>query len=293
MTAHVSPDTLPVWRLDDLYAGREDPRIDADLDAAASTNAELVTLKGRLVGSRSDPAALGGLLDQGIRLNEAASNALWRVGAFAGLAASTARDDPDWARFESDIRTRSAAIGAESLFFTLEINQLEDAEIEAALTAFPDAGRWRPWLRRVRAFRPHELSADLERILVDRGPAVANWTRLYDETLARMKVRAGRRRLTLPRSAPGHGSKRTAPLRPRPPAPRLTPPCRPTCTTNRRTPRNGTGRRQKLPSARPRRHGRLPSSQTRRSGRTRQTRRRRLPRLLRQVAGQRRFSAAH
>jgi oligoendopeptidase F len=198
MTAHVSPDSLPVWRLDDLYAGREDPRIDADLDAAAAANAQLVTLKGRLVGSRSDPAVLGGLLDQGVRLYESASNALWRVGAFAGLAASTARDDPDWARFEADIRTRSAAIGAESLFFTLEINQLEDAEIEAALAAAPDAARWRPWLRRVRAFRPHELSADLERILVDRGPAVANWTRLYDETLARMKVRAGRRRLTLP-----------------------------------------------------------------------------------------------
>ena len=116
MTAHVSPDSLPVWRLDDLYAGREDPRIDADLDAAAAANAQLVTLKGRLVGSRSDRAVLGGLLDQGVRLYESASNALWRVGAFAGLAASTARDDPDWARFEADIRTRSAAIGAESLF---------------------------------------------------------------------------------------------------------------------------------------------------------------------------------
>ena len=38
--------------------------------------------------------------------------------------------------------------------------------------------------------------ADLERLLVDRGPAVANWTRLHDETLARLKVRAGRSRLT-------------------------------------------------------------------------------------------------
>ena len=198
MTAHVSPESLPVWRLDDLYAGREDPRIDADLEAAAAANADLVALKGRLVGARSDPAELGDLIDRGVRLYETATDGLWRVGAYAGLAASTARDDPDWARFEADVRARSAAIGAESLFFTLEINALEDAEIEAALEANAAAARWRPWLRRVRAFRPHELSADLERMLVDRGPAVANWTRLYDETLARMKVRAGRRRLTLP-----------------------------------------------------------------------------------------------
>lgn len=198
MTAHVSPESLPVWRLDDLYAGREDPRLEADLDAAAVANADLLELKGRLVAARADAGVLGDLLDQGVRLYEAATNALWRVGAYAGLAASTARSDPDWARFEADIRARSAAIGADSLFFTLEINELEDAEVQAALAAVPDAARWRPWLRRVRAFRPHELSPDLERMLVDRGPAVANWTRLHDETLARMQVRAGRSRMTLP-----------------------------------------------------------------------------------------------
>ncbi|MCA6297010.1 MAG: M3 family oligoendopeptidase [Phenylobacterium sp.] len=198
MTAHVPPESLPVWRLDDLYAGREDPRLDADLDAAVAANTALLELKGRLVAARAEPATLGGLLDRGVRLYEEATNALWRVGSYASLAASTARSDPDWARFEADIRARSAAIGAESLFFTLEINQLEDAEVDAALTAVPEAARWRPWLRRVRAFRPHELTADLERLLVDRGPAVANWTRLHDETLARLKVRAGRSRLTLP-----------------------------------------------------------------------------------------------
>ena len=198
MTAHVSPENLPVWRLDDLYAGREDPRLEADLDAAAVANADLLELKGRLVAARADAGVLGDLLDQGVRLYEAATNALWRVGAYAGLAASTARSDPDWARFEADIRARSAAIGADSLFFTLEINELEDAEVQAALAAVPAAARWRPWLRRIRAFRPHELSPDLERMLVDRGPAVANWTRLHDETLARMQVRAGRSRMTLP-----------------------------------------------------------------------------------------------
>ena len=203
MTAHIPPESLPVWRLDDLYAGREDARLDADLDAAGAANAALLALKGRLVSVRADAASLGDLLAQGIRLYEDSTNALWRVGSYASLAASTARSDPDWARFEADIRARSAAIGAESLFFTLEINQLEDAEVDAALTAVPEAARWRPWLRRVRAFRPHELTADLERLLVDRGPAVANWTRLHDETLARMQVRAGRSRLTLPEALNG------------------------------------------------------------------------------------------
>jgi oligoendopeptidase F len=200
MTAHAKPtaaEALPEWRLDDLFSGRDDPAIEETLAAAASANADLVKLKGAFVGARGDAGRLGLLLAEGIGLYEAAVNQLWVVGAYAGLAASVARDDPAWSKFESDVRARSAAIGAESLFFTLELNELEEWEIEAALRAHPPAARYRPWLRRVRLSRPHELSADLERMLVDRAPAVANWTRLYDETLGRLTVKAGNETLTL------------------------------------------------------------------------------------------------
>jgi oligoendopeptidase F len=198
MNAPFKTDTLPEWRLDDLYAGRSDPRIEADLAEAKAVNDRLVALKGKFLEARDKPQALGALLDEGIGLYEGATNKLWSVGAYAGLAASTARDDPAWAKFEADLRARGSQIAAESLFFTLEINGLEDAEIEAALAAHAPAARWRPWLRRVRLARPHELSADLERMLVDRGPAVANWVRLYDETLAKLTARVGREDLTLP-----------------------------------------------------------------------------------------------
>ncbi len=198
MNAPVKPETLPQWRLDDLYAGREDPRIEADLAAAKAANDELLKLKGRFVAMRGEPRRLGEMLDHGIGLYETATNGLWGVGAYASLSASTARDDAAWAKFEADFRTRAAQIGAESLFFTLELNQIEDGEIEQAFKAHPPAARWRPWMRRVRLSRPHELSAELERMLVDRGPAVANWTRLFDETLARLTAKVGRETLTLP-----------------------------------------------------------------------------------------------
>lgn len=202
MTVHAKPPAppadLPEWRLDDLYIGRSDPRIEADLELATEANTQLTALKGVLVKARSDPRRLGALISEGVRLYEEATNRLWSLGAFASLQTSVARDDPAWAKFEGDMRARSAAIAAESLFFTLEINQLDDVEIEAALKADAGAARWRPWLRRVRLFRPHELSADLERLLVDRAPAVANWSRLYDETLSRLQVKVGRDTLTLP-----------------------------------------------------------------------------------------------
>jgi len=188
----------PEWRLDDLYFGRGDPRIEADLATAKRANDALVALEGQFVAARAAPDRLGALIDEGAGLYEAATNAVWSVGAYASLAASTTRNDPAWARFEADVRARSSAIAAETLFFTLELNQLEEAEIDTALRAHAPAARWRPWLRRIRLARPHELSQDLERLLVDRAPAVANWSRLYDETLARLAARVGAENLSLP-----------------------------------------------------------------------------------------------
>jgi oligoendopeptidase F len=198
MNAPVKLDTLPEWNLADLYAGRDDPKIEADLTAAKAANDELVKLKGRFTTLRGDPLRLGEVLDHGIQLYESATNGLWAVGAYAALSATVARDDPAWAKFEADLRARSSQIAADSLFFTLELNQLEDNEIEMAFKAHPPAARWRPWMRRVRLSRPHELTADLERLLIDRAPAVANWTRLFDETLARLTAKVGRETLTLP-----------------------------------------------------------------------------------------------
>jgi len=188
---------LPEWRLDDLYAGRDDPRIEVDLGKAKAANDALVALKGRFTASRANARVLGELLANGIGLYEAATNALYGVGAYAGLAASTARNNPAWSKFEADLRARSSQIAADSLFFTLELNALDDNEIEAAFRAHPPAARWRPWIRRVRLSRPHELSPDLERILIDRGPAVANWSRLSEETLAGLTARVGKETLTL------------------------------------------------------------------------------------------------
>ena len=201
MSIHAKPqsaaETLPQWSLVDLFESRDDPRVEQTLQAAAEANTALVRLKGAFVAARADARRLGAMIAEGISLYETATNGLWAVGAYASLSSSTMRDDAAWAKFEGDVRARSAAIAAESLFFTLELNELEEWEIEAAMRAEPAAARYRPWLRRVRLSRPHELSPDLERMLIDRAPAVANWVRLYDETLSRLVAQCGKEKLTL------------------------------------------------------------------------------------------------
>jgi oligoendopeptidase F len=191
-----SPDAdAPLWDLSDLYASREDARIAADLEAARAAVAEMGGLEGQLVAARAEPAELGARLDRAIGLYEKASDALGGIAAYAFLAASTSRDDAAAQGFEADVREKITAVATPTVWLTLEINRLEEAEIEAALAAHAGAARWRPWLRRVRAQKPHELSPELETYLAERMPISAQWPRLFDETLAALKV--GKEGLTL------------------------------------------------------------------------------------------------
>ena len=191
------PLDAPLWDLTDLYVSRDDARIQTDLARAQALVAELNALEGRLVEVRGDAPLLGERLDRAVTLYEQASDVLGGLGAYAFLAASTDRSDAGAQGFEATVREKTTAIATPTVWVTLEINQLGEAEIEAALAAHPAAARWRPWLRRVRAMKPHELSQELETFLAERGPISAQWPRLFDETLAAMKVKAGRDDLTL------------------------------------------------------------------------------------------------
>ena len=85
MNAPLKTDALPQWRLDDLYAGRDDPRIEADITAAKAANDALIALEGQFVGARKDATKLGELLARGVDLYEQTTNLLWSVGAYASL----------------------------------------------------------------------------------------------------------------------------------------------------------------------------------------------------------------
>ena len=195
--AQADPLDAPLWDLSDLYASREDARIEGDLERARGLVAELNALQGRLIETRADAAVLGERLDRAVTLYEQASDVLGGLGAYAFLAASTNRNDAGAQGFEATVREKMTAIATPTVWVNLEVNQLEEAEIEAALAAYPAGARWRPWLRRVRAMKPHELSQELETFLAERGPISAQWPRLFDETLAAMKIKAGKDELTL------------------------------------------------------------------------------------------------
>ncbi|MEZ5863658.1 MAG: M3 family oligoendopeptidase [Geminicoccaceae bacterium] len=175
--------TAPRWNLGDLFAGFDDPAIEATLQsAAAEAKAIAAAHAGRL--DKLDGPGLAGLIER----YEVVQEQLGRVYAFASLSHAGNRDDALIGRFFQGVQERVNAINTDLLFVTLELNRLDDDALEARIEASPALARFRPWLANVRAFRPHQLSDEIEKVLHERSVTGRSaWVRLFDESMAALR----------------------------------------------------------------------------------------------------------
>jgi oligoendopeptidase F len=185
--------TLPEWDLADLYPGRDSPELARDLAALAADSAAFRQRYETRLAALSG-AELGAAVAEYERLQEIAG----RVMSYAELLRSGNVADSEIARFFQTMHERVNAISTELLFFALEINRVDDAALETKL-ADPALAHYRPWLRDVRAQRPHQLSDDLEKLLHEKSVAGrAAWVRLFDETIAELRFPFRGKELTEP-----------------------------------------------------------------------------------------------
>lgn len=181
--AGAGADTLPVWDLTDLYPAPDSPAVEADLSrAGADAQAFEAEFKGKLAGLS------GAALAAAMTRYEAIDEVLSRVMSYAQLLFSADSTSATAGQFYQRMMERVTEISSHTLFFRLELNRIEDDVLEAKY-ADPDFARWRPYLRDLRVYRPHQLSDELERFIHDREvTGRAAWSRLFDETMAGMRV---------------------------------------------------------------------------------------------------------
>lgn len=177
---------LPVWDLSDLYSSPEAPELGRDLsqvaDAARNFAAQYRGKLSALVGAPQGGEALA----EAIRAYEAMEDTLGRAMSYAGLLYATDNTNPVNAKFYGDMQERVTQISTDLLFFTLELNRLEDEAMAAALMA-PALAHYAPWLRDQRMMRPYQLSDEIETLLHEKSVSGRGaWNRLYDETLGRL-----------------------------------------------------------------------------------------------------------
>jgi oligoendopeptidase F len=188
---------LPEWNLNDLYSGLGDPAIKRDLDRA---DAECVAFeedyKGKLAELARAPQA-GASLAAAVRRYEAIDDLIGRLGSYAGLVHAGDTLDPARTKFYGDAQERMTAASTHLLFFTLELNRIEDALIETAMRD-PALNHYRPWLEDVRRYRPYQLEDRVEQLFHEKSmTGYAAWNRQFDATIANLQFKVLGKKLAI------------------------------------------------------------------------------------------------
>ena len=186
---------LPEWDLSALYSGLDDPAIKRDLDRA---DAECVAFEDAYKGKLAAMAKSGGAaLAEAVRRYEAIDDLAGRLGSYAGLLHAGNTVDPQRTKFFGDMQERLTAASTHLLFFSLELNRIDDAVIEAAMSDLA-LGHYRPWIEDVRRYRPYQLEDRVEQLFHEKSmTAAAAWNRQFDATIANLRFKVLGRSLAI------------------------------------------------------------------------------------------------
>ncbi|WP_020591198.1 M3 family oligoendopeptidase [Kiloniella laminariae] len=178
--------TLPAWNLADLYPGPDSAELENDLSAL---EAKAVSYKKTYAGTL--PKLAGDKFCRAIEEYEQLQEIMGKVMSYAYLVYAGDMSDPGIGKFFQSMQERITAISTHTLFFSLELNKLDDAVLQEKI----ESGclrEYEPWIRDLRAQKDYQLSDDLEELLLEkRVSGRSAWVRLFDETMAALRFPFG------------------------------------------------------------------------------------------------------
>ena len=155
---------LPEWDLNDLYTAPDAPELGADLSWLEKECAAFAAdYEGKLGTLNAEDMLLC------VTRNEKISTIAGRIMSYAGLRYYQMTTDGERTKFLSDCQEKITNFTTPLVFFSLELNRLEDDHIEGLLSQNGELGRYRRVFERMRAMKPHQLSDELEKFIHDLG----------------------------------------------------------------------------------------------------------------------------
>ena len=189
--------SLPEWNLADLYPGHDAPEVARDLQTA-QTDCEAFErdYKGQLAEMASGPNG-GAKLADAVRRYEAIDDLLGRLISYAALLYSGDTSDTVLSKFYGDMQEQLTTISSHLLFFTLELNRIEDAALEKAMSD-PALGHYRPWIEDIRKDKPYQLEDRVELLFHEKSvTGYSAFNRLFDETMSSLRFKVNGKELAI------------------------------------------------------------------------------------------------
>ena len=177
---------LPDWNLNDLYTATDAKELIRDLNwLEKECNEFAKSYEGKL-HSLSDKEMLTCIVR-----NEKISSISGRIISYAGLLYYQKTTDADRAKFLSDMQEKITVFTTKLVFFSLEINSLEDEFLDKLFTKNDQLARYKPVFEKIRAMKPYQLNDEIEKFLHDLGIVGDAWEKLFDETIAGLTFKIG------------------------------------------------------------------------------------------------------
>ena len=178
---------LPEWDLSDLYSSPDAPELKRDMNWLEEACASFAA---GYEGKLADLDAAG-MLDCVLRY-EKIDMIAGRIMSFIGLRYYQVTTDAERAKAMSDAQDKVTTYTTPLVFFSLELNRIDDDALDALFTQNTDLARYKPIFDRMRTMRPYQLSDELEKFLHDQSTVgAAAWNRLFDETIAGLEFTIG------------------------------------------------------------------------------------------------------
>ncbi len=175
---------MPDWDLSDLYKGPDAPEVQRDLKAAAK---EASRIKSVYQGKLGTIAKDGGKLAVAVKDYEKLSDLVGKLASYSGLYYTQNQSDPARAKFNADVSEAITKLWTDLIFFELELNQLDDADLASALK-HKDLKRYKPWFDDLLKEKPHQLDEKLETLFTEKSQTGRGaWTRLFNETMSALR----------------------------------------------------------------------------------------------------------
>lgn len=177
----MSDEKMPEWDLSEYYKGTDDKQIDKDIKKYAQLAAAFAKkYKGKVAAldAKAFVAALKEIED----ISKLGS----KLGGFAYLNSTTRLMDAKASALYQKVSEALSEAGTDLLFFGLEYNKMDEKAIRK-LEEDKEVKIYAPYLKRVRKFKPYELSEDVEKTLLEKDVTSGSaWVRLYEESMARL-----------------------------------------------------------------------------------------------------------
>ena len=108
--------------------------------------------------------------------------------SYAGLVHAGDSVDPVISKFYGDVSERLTNASVHLLFFALELNRIDDAVIENAMST-TELAHYRPWIEDLRKDKPYQLEDRVEQLFHEKSQSgYAAWNRLFDQTISSLAL---------------------------------------------------------------------------------------------------------